>query len=190
VARPTEHRTALSDQAGAIPVQGAGQPYDIIELVTADHRRIRRLIRAVQDAARYSGGRRWVLAAAWQRLAALLEVHARAEEEICYLPMFGPGSQAAGRIRELVSCHDDIRDAIGEAAFQPVDSPLWWRSVRAVLAAAAEHFDGEEHAIQSSWMPRLTMSTRRELGRQWSAFTAAWQQDNGAARAPQHPLNP
>ncbi len=178
--RPTEQCPAPSEQTRAVLVQGAGQPYDIIELVMADHRRIRRLTRAVEDAARYSGGPHWVLAAAWQRLAALLEVHTRAEEEICYLPMFGSGSQAAGRMRESVSCHDDIRDAISEAALQRAGSPLWWRSVRAVLAAAVEHLDREEHVIQSSWMPRLTMSTRRELGRQWSAFTAAWRQDTSA----------
>ena len=143
----------------------------------ADHRRIRRLTRAVQDAVRYSGAPQWVLAATWQPLAALLEAHTRAEEEICYLPMFGSGPLAVERMREAVSCHDDIRDAVSEASLRHAGSPLWWRAVQTASAAAAEHFEGEELLIQSSWAPRLTAARRRELGRQWSAFTAAWWHD-------------
>ena len=86
----------------------------------ADHRRIRRLREALSDAVRYSGGSGpdWIVAHAWQRLSGLLEVHVRAEEEICYLPMFGSGSQAIKRIRDAVSDHDDIREAVGEASLQ------------------------------------------------------------------------
>ncbi|MGH3246834.1 MAG: hemerythrin domain-containing protein [Trebonia sp.] len=182
MARLTPQRPAPSTQVRGLPAQSTGQPYDIVELVMADHRRIRHLARAVDDAARYTAGPDWVLAVAWQRLAALLQVHTRAEEEVCYLPMFGSAGLTAGRMREAVSCHEDMRDAISEASLQCAGSPPWWCAVQAVLAASAEHLDHEEYVIQSSWMPRLTMSRRWELGRQWSAFAAAWRQDAPSVR--------
>ena len=90
-----------------------------------DHRRIRRLREALSNAVRYSGGSGpgWMVAHAWQRLSGLLEVHARAEEEICYLPMFGSSPQAIRRMREAVGDHDDIREAIGEASLQRAAPP-------------------------------------------------------------------
>ena len=185
--RPTPQSPASSSRARAVPVQGGGQPDDIVEQVMADHRRIRRLTQAVHDAARDNGEPGWALIAVWERLADLLEVHTWAKEEVCYLSMFGSSRSAVEQRREAISRHDDIRDAISEASLRPVGSPLWWRAVQAALTAAAEHLDREEHVIRSSWMPRLTVSRRRELGRQWSAFTAAWQQDAGAVRTPWRP---
>ena len=187
MAIPTPHSHTPSAQTRAVPAQDGGQPDDIVEQVMADHRRIRRLTQVVHEAARDSGASDCLLADAWQRLADLLEVHTRAEEEICYLPMFGSGPTAAERRREAVSCHDDIRDAISETSLRPVGSPPWWRAAHAVLTAAAEHLDREERVIQASWIPRLTASTRRELGRQWSAFAVAWRQDAPATSASEAP---
>jgi hypothetical protein len=112
-----------------IPGAGASRQADIIELILADHRRIGRLCRALYDTARYDGSPRpdWTLGQVWQRLADLLVAHTRAEEEICYLPLFGTGAQAAERMRDSIADHDDIRGIIGEAAVQTVGSAPWWR---------------------------------------------------------------
>jgi hypothetical protein len=174
------NQSRLPDETRAgLPSGGGGRWGDIIELVMADHRRIRRLGGALQDAARANGTCRpdWMLAHVWQRFAGLLAAHFRAEEEICYLPMFGPGPQAAGQRREAVADHDDIREAVGEAGFQRVGSALWWRPVRYALAASAAHLDREEDGVLAGCLPRLTMNDRQALGRQWSVFTAAWAQD-------------
>jgi hypothetical protein len=66
---------------------------DIIELVLADHDRIRRLMGALGNAARYGerGGAGWVVARAWHRLAGLLDVHTAAEAEIWYPAVARPG---------------------------------------------------------------------------------------------------
>ena len=48
----------------------------------------------------------------------------------------------------------------------------------AVLAGSDEHLDREECGVLAEGLIRLTMSQRRALGRQWSAFTAAWAQDS------------
>ena len=116
-----------------------------------------------------------MLAHVWQRLADLLEVHARAEEEVCYLPLFGSGPQADELRRGAVADHDDIREAALEAALQTVGSASWWRAVRAVLDRSADHLEREERGVLAHC--DLTASQRRELGRQWSAFIAAWSRD-------------
>jgi hypothetical protein len=110
----------------------------------------------------------------WQRLADLLVAHTRAEEETCYLPLFGAGVQATGRIRDSIADHDEIRGIIGAAAAQPVGSAPWWRTAGTVLAVSAEHLEHEEREVLPGWLHGLSMSQRRELGRQWCAFKAAW----------------
>jgi hypothetical protein len=166
-----------TDQTTAISAPG-GWPTDIIDLIMADHRRIRRLCLTLGSMARRAGdsGAGWMLAHVWQRLAGLLEAHTRAEEEICYLPVFGSGQGAAERRREAIADHDDLREAIREASLQPAGSPPWWRAVSAALEATASHLDREGRAVQDG-LTALTMSQRRSLGRQWSAFIAAWTLD-------------
>jgi Hemerythrin HHE cation binding domain len=155
------------------------QPADVIELILADHRRIRRLCEALEDAARWSGetGRDWMLADIWQRLASILEAHARAEEEVCYAPMLWCDPGSASQRRASIADHDEIREAISEAFLQHTGSRLWCGAVRAVLETTVEHIDLEERTLLTDWLPRLTMSRRRELGRQWAAFIAAWKLD-------------
>lgn len=154
-------------------------PVDVIELIMADHRRILRLGEALHDTARWNGVCRHdlALADAWPRLAGLLETHTRAEEEICYLPMFGSRPQSAERRRAAIADHDDIRAAIGEASLCLVGSAPWWRAVRAVVAITADHLHHEERGMLADCLPRLTMRRRYELGNQWCAFVAAWRLD-------------
>lgn len=189
MAKAIPQRLTRSDHTPALLVRGAGQAADVIELIMADHRRIRRLGQALDDAVRRSDrySADWMLSQFWQRLAGLLEAHARAEEEICYLSMFGPGAHAAERRREAIADHDDIREAIGEASLQRTGSALWWRASGDALTVAAEHMEREERGVLADCLPRLTLTRRRELGRQWSAFLAAWTRDaaaqSGADRA-------
>ena len=161
------------------PIQPA-PPADVIDLIMADHRRIRRLREALLDDAvpgASDSGPHWAPGCVWHRLTGLLVAHFRAEEEICYLPMFGSGSGAAGRRHEAVADHDDIREAIGEASLQHPGSALWWRAVRGALAAGADHLDREESGVLAGCRHRLTMSQRLALGQQWSAYTAACARD-------------
>jgi hypothetical protein len=163
-----------------VPGAEASRQADIVELILADHRRIGRLCQALYDTARYDDGPPrpdWMLGHVWQRLADLLVAHTQAEEELCYLPLFGTGGQATERLRDSIADHDDIRGTIGEAAGQPVGSAAWWHTVRTVMTVSAEHLEHEERDVLPAWLPGLTMSRRRELGRQWCAFMAAWRPD-------------
>jgi len=186
MAEPLQH-LGPSSPIRTVPAPG-GQPADIIELIMADHRRIRRLCRALADGARWGSetGSGSMLADVWEPLAGLLEAHIRAEEEICYLPVFWCRPHAAERRREAIADHEDIREALREASLQRIGSAPWWRAVRAVVATTVDHLDREERDVLAGFSPRLTMTRRRQLGRQCSAFTAAWRLDTvpGAGHEP------
>lgn len=148
---------------------------DIIDLILTDHQRIRRLMTVLEEAHRT--GRdpapRRTAADVWDQLADLLDLHINAEEEICYLPMFAD-SQHAGRLDDAVADHADIREAADQARLHPAGSALWWLAVRSALSACADHLNREESGVLTAFARRADPSLRRELGRQWPAFRAAW----------------
>lgn len=168
---------------------GANVSADIVELIMADHRRIGRLCSAVYDMARHGGqsGPDWMLGHAWQRLADLLVAHVQAEEETCYSSASGAGPRATGRIRASIADHDAIRETIGEASLHPVGSAPWWHAVRTVMAVSAEHHEREERDVLPSYVLGMGMSRRKELGRQWCAFMAAWKRDVMLRPVPRQP---
>lgn len=129
---------------------------DVIELIEADHRRILHLSDALQDACHYCQGpqTRWVLATLGDRLAALVETHAEAEEEVCYLALYGSSPRGLEQLDEAAADHDDIRRAVREADLQPVGSAEWWRVAQAALAACTEHFDRDERGVLADFGQR------------------------------------
>jgi Hemerythrin HHE cation binding domain len=152
---------------------------DIIELILADHQRIRRLLGALDDAARYGEGpgASKALAQVWRRLAGLLELHAEAEEEICYLALFGAGQDATAQMQDAIDDHDDIREAVREARLHAAGSAIWWRAVNAALRASRDHIAREESGALAAFGRRAAPALRDELGRQWTAFIAARTRD-------------
>lgn len=96
VTGPARQDPGASDATRHVLIAGTGaiRQADIIELILADHRRIRRLCHALDNTARYDGSPRpdSMLSHVWQRLADLLVAHTQAEEETCYLSLFGTGA--------------------------------------------------------------------------------------------------
>ena len=156
---------------------------DIVELIMADHRRIRRLCHAVYDTARQGGqpGPDWMLGHVWQRLADLLVAHTQAEEQTCYAHVPGTDPHASWPMRDPLADHEDIRKLVGEAARHPVGSAPWWHAVSTVIEVSTEHHEHEEREILPRYVAGLSLSRRKELGRQWCAFMATWPFD-GASR--------
>jgi hypothetical protein len=180
------HQYQYPRPSGRTVAPRSGPPADVVELILADHRRIRRLREVLDDAVRRgaASGPAWVLGHVWERLAELLEAHTWAEEEICYLSMSESSPDPAEWRRAVIADHDDIREAVGEAALRPAGSALWWAAVSAALAINADHLDREERDILAGWLPRLTMSQRHELGHQWLAFVSAWRTGRRGALPP------
>ena len=147
---------------------------DIVELIKADHRRIRRLCAAVYDTGRQRGQSDpdWMLGHVWQRLADLLVAHTQAEEQTCYAYVPGPDPHASWPIQDPLVVHEDIRKLIGETAENPVGSAPWWHAVSTMIELSTEHHEREERYILPRYVARLGLSRRKELGRQWCAFMA------------------
>lgn len=147
---------------------------DIIELVLADHDRIRRLMGALDNAARYGelGGAGWVVTQAWHRLAGLLEVHTAAEAEIWYPAVSRLELPAGAGLREAVAGHDRIRAALQQVSRLDIGSGAWWSAVTVLLRECSGHLDGFESRAVSDLGGQLTPRARMTLGDQWDSFVA------------------
>lgn len=182
--RPSEPGYQLRSSGGPVAAltQPPGRTADIMDLIMADHRRIRRLRDALYDAARHAGSSapEWVPVHVWQRFTGLLMAHFRTEEDVCYLPMAkaaadaaaDAGADAAGQ-RQAMADHSDIRRAIAAAALQPAGSAPWWRAVTVALTTSMDHLDREESGFLADCLSRMTPDQRRMLGRQWMVLAAA-----------------
>ena len=91
---------------------------DITELILTQHHEQRRTFALLDELADDPAG----LAAVWERLTILLEVHAEAEEKFFYPRLLevgtggGDAESAASETKDAIKDHNEIRDAIAEAA--------------------------------------------------------------------------
>ncbi len=147
-----------------------GDP-DITDLILAEHEQFRRQFIALWDV-RPSGDARTV-AAAWQPLADLLEVHASAEEEIFYPVLLKRGSTGApDETNDAIGDHNEIRDAIRAATGAAPDSHAWWEAVRACRKANDDHLAEEERDVIPDFREHSDQDLRDRLGVEWVAFHA------------------
>src|SRR5579871_6147760 len=102
---------------------------DITELILDDHHEQRRLFAILEQIDRADTGS---LSAVWGRLSAFLEVHAAAEEAIFYPALLQVGIAARRRTGvedetlDAIGDHNQIRDAVAEAAGHVVGSDAWY----------------------------------------------------------------
>lgn len=155
---------------------------DITDLVQASHLQIARwqarlgeLRRPAGPAAGPAAGRGAGpgLAATWATLAALIDMHMRAEEEICGPAVDRAAPHGAALSREIRDAHADIREMIAETDLQRPGSPRWQDLAATALAAWTRHCDDEEHGPAAAWLRGAERALRRLLGRQWRAFQEA-----------------
>jgi Hemerythrin HHE cation binding domain len=80
----------------------------------------------------------------WESLAALLDLHAAAEEAIFYPQLLRRGDNAEDETVGAIGDHNDIRDRVHKAAQYPVGRAQWWDAVRKARVANSEHMAEEE----------------------------------------------
>lgn len=163
---------------------------DIVDVLLADYRRIRRLLGAFRDAIRYSGGPGADRSLnVWLRLAQVLEEHMQAAGEIYYpaLAACGEAARAELAVADLM----DLREALAEAELQPGGSAAWWRAVETALRLAQHHVCREEQFCLPVVARRIGVQQRERLGRQWAAFLTARARDRElpASAGPVDPLS-
>ncbi|MBF6332966.1 hemerythrin domain-containing protein [Nocardia transvalensis] len=148
---------------------------DITELILDDHHEQRRLFAILEQVDRTETG---ALSAVWDRLAAFLELHAQAEEEIFYPALLQVGiaaRRAAGVEDETLDAihdHNEIRDAIAEVARHRVGSDEWYAAVAAANAANSDHMAEEEREGLTDFRRLAGLPRRHQLAVAFAAYEA------------------
>ncbi|MEV6647959.1 hemerythrin domain-containing protein [Amycolatopsis sp. NPDC051371] len=138
---------------------------DITSLILDDHDWFRRQFARLDDLTDPAE-----LAKVWQPLADLLDVHARAEEEIFYPHLLRRGEDAEEETLDAIGDHNDIRDGVHEAALHPVGSTAWHAAVRQARTANSEHMAEEEDDGLADFRRHADPGLREELGRRFAEF--------------------
>jgi Hemerythrin HHE cation binding domain len=148
---------------------------DITQLILDDHHEQRRLFAILEQIDRADTES---LSAVWGRLAAFLEVHAAAEEAIFYPVLLQVGIAARRRTGvedetlDAIGDHNEIRDAVAEAARHPVGSDGWYAAVAAANAANGDHMAEEEREGLTDFRRLAGLRQRHELAVAFAAYEA------------------
>lgn len=140
---------------------------DITSLILDDHDRFRRAFAELDDLVAPDE-----LARAWEPLAAFLDLHAAAEEAVFYPELIQRGADAEDETLDAVGDHNEIRDAVAEAARHPAGSAAWHTAVRQAREANSEHMAEEEDDALADFRRHADPGLREELGRKFLAFKA------------------
>jgi hypothetical protein len=148
---------------------------DITQLILDDHHEQRRLFAIVEQVDR---GQTGVLAAVWGRLAAFLELHAAAEEEIFYpeLLQVGLAARRATGVEEetldAIDDHNEIRDAVAEVARHQVGTDGWYAAITAANLANSDHMAEEEREGLTDFRRLAGLQRRHDLAVAFAAYEA------------------
>ena len=149
---------------------------DITQLILDDHHEQRRLFAILEQIDPADTG---TLGVIWARLAAFLEVHAAAEEEIFYPELLrvgigtGGGAGAEAETLDAIHDHNDIRDAIVAVAGHQVGSGEWFAAIGAVNVANGDHMAEEEREGLTDFRRRAGLQLRHALAVAFAAFEAS-----------------
>jgi len=139
---------------------------DITQLILDDHHEQRRLFALLEQV---DPADQETLRAVWGRLAAFLELHAAAEEEIFYpeLLLAGRSARRTGQVEDetvdAIGDHNDIRDAVSQAALHPVGSAEWYAAVTAANVANSDHMAEEEREGLTDVRHLASLQRRHDL---------------------------
>ena len=148
---------------------------DITQLILDDHHEQRRLFAILEQVDRSDTD---TLGAVWGRLAAFLELHAAAEEEIFYPALLRVGiaarrgGTAEDETLDAIGDHNDIRDAVVSAGGYPAGSDEWYAAVAAANLANSDHMGEEEREGLTEFRRLASLQLRHDLAVAFVAFEA------------------
>ena len=145
---------------------------DITQIILDDHERFRRAFARLDELQGAESAPTEELAQVWGPLAALLDVHAIAEEEIFYPHLLDKGDDAEEETLDAIGDHNDIRDAVHDAGQESVGGDAWWSAVGRARVANDEHMAEEEREGLADFRRNASVELRESLGRRFRAFEA------------------
>jgi Hemerythrin HHE cation binding domain len=149
---------------------------DITQLILDDHHDQRRLFAILEQIQRDDVDN---LTAVWTRLAAFLDMHAEAEEEIFYPALLhlgegvGADTTPESETQDAIHDHNEIRDAVADVANHGVGSDSWYEAVADANKANGDHMAEEEREGLTDFRRHASVQTRHDLGVAFAAFGAA-----------------
>ena len=140
---------------------------DIVDLIYEDHDWFRRHFFYLDDARSPEE-----LRAIWEPLAARLDTHAAAEEEIFYPVLLkkGDAGDPEDETEDAIHDHNAIRDAVREAGRHEVGSDAWFEAVGKARTENGEHLDEEEREALPDFRKSTTADVRHELAMRWLRY--------------------
>lgn len=147
---------------------------DITQLILDDHHEQRRLFAILEQIDRTDTA---ALSAVWDRLAALLEVHAEAEEQLFYPQLLRVGEgvdnlDPAAETEDAIGDHNDIRDAVAAVADHDVGSDGWYDAVAQANKANSDHMAEEEREGLTDFRRHAGLQLRHDVAVAFAAFEA------------------
>ncbi len=118
------------------------------------------------------------LGAIWGRLAAFLEIHAEAEEQLFYPELLRVGKGAGGKddaedeTEHAIRDHNEIRDSVAAVAAHAVGSSAWYAALAAANKANGDHMAEEEREGLTDFRRHAALRRRHELAVAFAAFEA------------------
>ena len=148
---------------------------DITEVILNDHHEQRRMFGILEE---IDPSDTAALASIWKRLRILLEVHAKAEEELFYPRLLrvqrdliekeSPGEETEDAIHD----HNEIRDAIAAVGGHEVGSTEWLKAVAEVNEVNSDHMAEEERQGLTDFRRHVDRSERHTMAVAFAAFEA------------------
>ncbi len=121
-------------------------------------------------------------------LAALLEMHASAEEEHFYPALLHTDADSAeDETDDAIGDHDDIRDGTRRADAADPGSADWWQAVDDTRAANTEHMSEEEDGALALARRNIPPEERERLGVRFQAFKVGHPGAQGLSGADKDP---
>lgn len=150
---------------------------DICQLILDDHAEQRRLFSQIEE---IDPKEVEALEALWGRLAALLDVHAEAEERHFYPTLLKTGEgandaddgTAEGATLDAIKDHNKLRDAIKAVASHRVGTKAWFKAVGEANVVNSNHMGEEERQGMTDFRLNADLKTRHGLGVKFATFMA------------------
>lgn len=143
---------------------------DITELILDDHEWFRRQFAALDELQARGGTQPNALREVWEPLAARLDVHAEAEEEIFYPQLLKHGDPTEDETLDAIGDHNDIRDGVHDAFRHPIGTQPWWDAVGRARQANDDHMAEEEREGLADFRQNAAEGLRESLGARFAEF--------------------
>lgn len=138
---------------------------DITQHILDDHEELRRGFAEVDQAVNTQEQEQ-----TWEYLAALLEVHAAAEEQVFYPALLDEGTKGGEETKDSIKDHNEIRDAVHRASSAQTGSEPWCKAIQDARDKNSRHMAEEERGALADFRRHAPQELRERLGEQWAQF--------------------